>query len=59
MALIVITLQDEEDGTISLGFTPEPTFTEQDDLTPAQSMGVMTLSFIMQSLSGNEETEVA
>lgn len=54
MALVVITIQDEEDGQVSLGFTSEPVLTDNpEDVTSAQTLGIMGVSFLMQSISGD------
>lgn len=50
MGLVVITLQDEDDGTVSLGFTTDPQVTEDDSLTDAQILGMMGIHTIMTAL---------
>lgn len=51
MALVLITLQDEPDGTVSLGFTSEPIMDEDDEkLTSAQILGMMATHTVISSL---------
>lgn len=56
MGLVVITLQDEADGSVSLGFTAEPALqNEEEELTDAQALGVMGVTFFMQALAPDPE----
>ena len=54
MGLVLITLQDEDDGTVSLGFTTDPQVGEDDSLTDAQILGMMGVHTIMTALSQQE-----
>ena len=57
MSLVVLTLQDEEDGTVSLGFTSEPALADEDEhLTNAQILALMCVHQVMLALEG-EDTE--
>lgn len=55
MGLVLITLQDEDDGTVSLGFTTDPVVKEADSLTDAQILGMMGIHTIMSALAEQEE----
>lgn len=55
MALVLITLQDEQDGTVNLGFTSDPVVAEAGDLSDAQILGMMAVHTVMTALAGEQE----
>ncbi|MDY7579380.1 hypothetical protein RGU70_13760 [Herbaspirillum sp. RTI4] len=47
MALIVITIKDQPDGSVSVQLTDEPACTpDQKDFTPAQHIGAIALNAV-------------
>ena len=60
MGLVVITIQDEEDGQITLGFTLEPRIeSETQPLSNAQVLGMMALHELMAELQEDQEDETS
>lgn len=51
MALIIITIQDQPDGSVAVQLTDEPKCTgEQKDFTPAQHIGAAALNAVDKEL---------
>lgn len=60
MGLVLITLQDEPDGTVSLGFSTDPQIqSENQELSDAQILGMMAVHQIMLAISGDQEEETS
>ena len=60
MALVILTIQDEEDGNVSFGFTGEPAVSESSEhLTDAQILGMLAMQAIMSALNESQAPPAA
>ncbi len=55
MSLVVITIQDEQDGNVSFGFTGEPVIDEGSDMSDAQILGMIAMQAVMAALQESQE----
>lgn len=57
MGLIILSLQDEPDGTVSLGVTTEPFLAEDDEITDAHVLGMIAIHAVMEAMKAPENNQ--